>query len=105
MNLRHHFLHLIKPKDGKYDKRFQIACVTVQAFERLQIVKPENLNLPKIDVLCDVNNSFCGEKGAAKIFGLQKGVTAEMVEQFECGLSSLADIIDKQPGKKSMMSC
>ena len=28
MNSNRHFLHLIKPKDGKYDKRFQIVCST-----------------------------------------------------------------------------
>ena len=29
---------------------------------------------------CDVANPLCGEKGAARIYGPQKGATPEMVE-------------------------
>ena len=32
-----------------------------------------------IEVLCDVDNPLCGEHGAARVFGPQKGATPEMV--------------------------
>jgi glycerate kinase len=60
-----------------------------------KIIKPSNLNLPPIEVLCDVDNPLCGEQGAAKIFGPQKGATPQMVKQLENGLFNLAQIIKK----------
>ncbi|OHB50017.1 MAG: hypothetical protein A2Y10_13735 [Planctomycetes bacterium GWF2_41_51] len=64
-----------------------------------KIIKPEQLTLPPIEVLCDVNNPLCGDKGAAIIFGPQKGATPEMVELLEKGLSHIADMIKKQTEK------
>jgi len=70
------------------------------ALERIKkIVKPENLNLPPVEVLCDVDNPLCGERGAAKVYGPQKGATPEMVEQLEKGLAHLADIVHQQFGR------
>lgn len=65
-----------------------------------QIIRPEKIDLPEIEVLCDVDNLLCGEDGAAKIFGPQKGATAEMVEQLESGLNHLAEVVKKQLGKE-----
>lgn len=61
-----------------------------------KIVKPQNLNLPPVEVLCDVKNLLCGETGAAKVYGPQKGATPEMVEQLEKGLFHLAAVVRKQ---------
>ena len=67
------------------------------ALEQIKkIVKPENLNLPPVQVLCDVDNPLCGERGAARIYGPQKGATPQMVEQLEKGLAHLADIVARQ---------
>ena len=65
-----------------------------------KIVKPKNLNLPKMEVLCDVDNPLCGPSGAAKVFGPQKGANPQMVEQLEEGLVNLAALIsiDNVPG-------
>lgn len=43
-----------------------------------------------IRVACDVTNPFCGPKGAAHVYGPQKGATPEQVEQLDAGLQSLA---------------
>jgi len=43
-------------------------------------------------VLCDVNNHLLGEKGAAAVFGPQKGATPDAVQQLEAALSKLAEI-------------
>ena len=64
-----------------------------------RIVKPEKLNLPAVEVLCDVDNPLCGEQGAAKVYGPQKGADAQMVEQLESNLSHLAKIVKGQLNK------
>jgi glycerate kinase len=61
-----------------------------------RIVRPENLSLVPIEVLCDVDNPLCGEHGAAKVYAPQKGATPQMVKQLEKGLSHLADLVRKQ---------
>ena len=40
-----------------------------------------------VEVLCDVDNPLCGEHGAARVYGPQKGATPEMVEQLDAGLA------------------
>lgn len=62
----------------------------------VKIVPPEKLmNIP-VEVLCDVQNPLCGEHGAAKIYGPQKGATPEMVEALEEGLCHLGNLINEQ---------
>jgi len=63
-----------------------------------RIIRPDELNLPEIEVLCDVDNPLCGENGAARVFGPQKGATDEMVERLEAGLNHLADVVTQQLG-------
>jgi glycerate 2-kinase len=50
-------------------------------------------------VLCDVENILLGEKGAAAVFGPQKGATKEDVQQLEKALTGLRNVILKQTGK------
>ena len=70
------------------------------ALEKItKIVKPENLNLVPVEVLCDCDNPLCGEQGAAKVYGPQKGATEKMAEQLEKGLAHLAEIVSKQLGR------
>jgi glycerate 2-kinase len=64
-----------------------------------KIVPPRNLNLPEIDVLCDGTNPLCGPKGAARVYGPQKGATPEQVEVLEGRLASLAAAVQQQLGK------
>jgi glycerate kinase len=63
-----------------------------------KIIRPDDFDLPEIEVLCDVDNPLCGKNGAAKIFGPQKGATAEMVERLEAGLCHLAEVVGEQLG-------
>jgi len=49
-----------------------------------------------IEVACDVNNPLCGETGASKIFGPQKGATSEMIKTLDANLMHYAKIILKQ---------
>jgi glycerate kinase len=57
------------------------------------IIPPENLQLPEIDVLCDVTNPLCGPDGAAYVYGPQKGATPEMAEQLDSRLWKLSQEI------------
>lgn len=48
----------------------------------VDIIPPVNLNLPKVTVLCDVNNPLCGERGASFIYGPQKEPTPATVNDW-----------------------
>jgi glycerate kinase len=68
--------------------------------QRVQtIVPPKTLELPLVEVLCDVQNPLCGPQGAARVYGPQKGATPEMVEHLEKGLSRLCQLVKSQLGK------
>ncbi len=51
-----------------------------------------------IKVLCDVNNPLLGERGAAEVFGPQKGATPPLVRQLAEGLKHYAEIISRDVG-------
>ncbi|KIY23362.1 MULTISPECIES: glycerate kinase [Mesobacillus] len=53
----------------------------------------------KIEVACDVDNPLTGTKGASRIFGPQKGATAEIIEILDKNLHHYAEIIRKDLGK------
>ncbi|HEY4111388.1 glycerate kinase [Puia sp.] len=54
----------------------------------------------RLTVLCDVNNALLGPRGAAAVFGPQKGATPEAVRQLETRLQNLAGLIQKTTGKE-----
>lgn len=51
---------------------------------------PHALDLPPIDVLCDVDNPLLGPRGAAPVFGPQKGAAPADVAELERGLANVA---------------
>lgn len=53
----------------------------------------------EIIILCDVDNQLLGDEGAARMFGPQKGATADDVIKLDQFLSKLAAIALKQTGK------
>lgn len=53
----------------------------------------------EIEVACDVTNPLCGEIGASKVFGPQKGATPDMVDILDKALCRYAEIIKCQLGK------
>jgi len=46
-----------------------------------------------VEVACDVDNPLTGGRGAAAVFGPQKGATAAQVEQLDAGLAHLAELL------------
>ena len=59
----------------------------------------KRLNITELLVLCDVENILLGEKGAAAVFGPQKGASEEAVILMENALCKLADVAIRQTGK------
>ena len=51
-----------------------------------------------VQVLCDVDNPFIGRRGAARVFGPQKGATPDMVEMLEERMRGRADVILAETG-------
>jgi len=64
-----------------------------------RIVEPVELDLPPIEVLCDVDSSLCGEHGAAQVYGPQKGATTAMINRLESNLEHLASLIKQYLGR------
>jgi len=50
-------------------------------------------------ILCDVENTLLGERGAATVFGPQKGASREDVKKLEDALTKFRDITFQQAGK------
>jgi glycerate kinase len=51
-----------------------------------------------IRVACDVDNPFHGPRGAARVFGPQKGASPEAVERLDAGLANLAGVVRRATG-------
>ena len=53
----------------------------------------------KLTLMSDVDNPLCGQRGAAHVFGPQKGADAAMVERLDAGLASMAAVIERDLGR------
>jgi glycerate 2-kinase len=65
----------------------------LRTLERIE--KPKNLSLPRIVAAVDVKNPLYGENGATRVFGPQKGATADQIEKLERALLRLADVFEQ----------
>jgi len=52
-----------------------------------------------LTLMSDVDNPLCGARGAAYVFGPQKGADANMVERLDKNLSKLGKVIERELGK------
>ena len=64
-----------------------------------QIERPSGLRLPEVIAACDVQNPLLGTRGAARVYGPQKGAGPELVEMLERAISRLADVCTSSFGK------
>lgn len=60
----------------------------------------ERLLNPDIQVACDVDNPLCGEKGATKVYGPQKGASNEQLQQYDHALNNYGDVIENALNKR-----
>ena len=69
---------------------------------KIKTIDAESCNelLPgiSVDVACDVDNRLCGSKGAAAVFGPQKGASPGEVELLDNNLAHLAKLIKRDLG-------
>jgi glycerate 2-kinase len=56
----------------------------------------------KVFVLSDVTNLLCGEKGASRVYGPQKGATLKMVQELDQALARYAGVIKRDLGADVM---
>jgi len=56
------------------------------------------LDQTRIDVACDVDNPLTGPRGAAAVYGPQKGATPDMVRQLDANLARLGAIVKRDLG-------
>jgi glycerate kinase len=75
-------------EDDKELKRTTSDLVNLTRIER-----PKDLSLPKIVAAADVKNPLLGENGATRVFGPQKGATADKIDVLERALAKLADVV------------
>ncbi len=52
-----------------------------------------------VTVASDVDNPLLGERGAAAVYGPQKGATPEQVAQLDAALAHWADVVDEATGR------
>jgi glycerate 2-kinase len=63
------------------------------------IKKPAELENISLKIICDVDNPLLGDRGAATVFGPQKGATSEMVIHLEKGLANWCNLLESECGK------
>ena len=65
---------------------------TVDGGAGMRAVAGTALRGARVRVLCDVRNPLLGERGAARVFGPQKGADAHAVDELERRLASLTEL-------------
>lgn len=82
-----------------YDSAGEELCDTISILERVDSISTAErhplLMGVRFTAAVDVDNTLCGDKGAAHIFAPQKGATPAMVERLDRALRHYADVIDE----------
>ena len=78
-----------------FNDRGQEIEKVVDLVELQRIKRKQDLNLPRIIAAADVRNPLLGENGATRVFGPQKGATADKIDILERALTKLADVVSK----------
>ena len=83
-------------KDGK---KFTPVGGTLDEIDSIDLsTLDENVKKMTIIAMCDIDNPFYGDNGAAAIFGPQKGADPEMVQTLDSKMRKLAGLIEKTLG-------
>ena len=75
-----------------------IEPVPANFFQIASIKCPVPRNFPRMIAACDVDNPLLGAKGATRVYGSQKGASAEDLDFLENALEHLADIMARDVG-------
>ncbi len=60
--------------------------------------RDERLSRAHVRVACDVTNTLCGPRGAAAVFGLQKGASPRDIATLDAALARFAAVVQRQSG-------
>ncbi|NLJ70826.1 MAG: glycerate kinase [Clostridiaceae bacterium] len=83
----------------KDDNEFVPVGKTLIDIARIDVSgKDPKLNNATIKLMSDINNPLCGERGAAAVFGPQKGATESDVIALDAGLKNFAEIVKRDVG-------
>lgn len=63
-----------------------------------KITLPSNMPELNVTAACDVNNPLCGSRGAAAVFGPQKGLRPEQIAPHNAAMAHFASVIEKCMG-------
>jgi len=81
-----------------YDENQKLVGNAGRDLERIRSFSTENalsqLKECHFKIACDVNNPLFGPKGAAYVYGPQKGATEEIVESLDAGLRNFSNVVD-----------
>ncbi|WP_424407176.1 glycerate kinase [Pasteurella sp. PK-2025] len=81
----------------QYNQPIGFGGEQLQAIMRIDLSQLDHrLSQVEIEVACDVNNPLCGPRGAAAVFGPQKGATAEIVKILDNALLHFSHIVEQQ---------
>jgi glycerate kinase len=80
------------------DDGYDLAPLPGNLLSLIRIETEEAIELPEIVAACDVQNPLLGERGAARVFGPQKGADPKTVVALEEGLLNLADVVASDLG-------
>ena len=83
----------------KNGKKFTPVGGTLDEIDSIDLsTLDENVKKMTIIAMCDIDNPFYGDNGAAAIFGPQKGADPEMVQTLDSKMRKLAGLIEKTLG-------
>jgi glycerate kinase len=72
----------------------------LKKINRINISNLDNrLSETEVLIASDVSNPLCGPKGAARIYGPQKGATPEIIEELDESLAHFAEVIKRDLNK------
>jgi len=83
-------------KEGRELKGFGRDLINVRSIDTSAL--DSRLKECSITVMCDVTNPLCGQDGATRTFGAQKGATEEIQEELEKGMCNYRDVIRRDFG-------
>ena len=84
--------------DGKEIPRGGLGLRTISSADLSKPIR--KLKNVKISVLCDVNNTLLGERGATYVFALQKGATPQELPLLENAMQQYARVMEQAVGQK-----
>lgn len=76
--------------DGGFGARRAMIECGIPSLDNPAVARLEEKRFPRFTLLCDVDNPFCGPRGAAAVFGPQKGASPQQIPLLDSRLKTLA---------------